>query len=338
MKKNSFAQSAQGFSILEMLLAMSITLGITATLFYFFKQSQESFVVESARTDMNQNFRAALDLMSRDIQAAGAGIPMFLGPIAGKDGGGTNPNPALNPPDTLLILFGNANVNPVAVKAESGYPAPSTATSTIYTEIPTTAFAAGTYILYSVAQARMQATNISDYAEFALFSLPSTSAVTNLTSGGTVIGRQLTPTPFSLAPSGDATYWDHTLSFPSSSSLRVVPLDEVIEYMVDTEAMELRRNRNRSGWVSVARGISNLQIRYQIETYDSGTGAFTSSWVTQVNQSSTNNRALIRNVEVTLFGQTQMAGAGDRTGQRFVSQSLEVTPRNLVLPGFAPNR
>jgi type II secretory pathway pseudopilin PulG len=336
--KNSFTQSAQGFSILEMLLAMSITLGITGTLFYFFRQSQESFVVESARIDMNQNFRAALDLMSRDIQAAGAGIPMFLGPIAGKDGGGTDPNPALNAPDALLLLYGNANVSPVVVKAESSYPAPSTSTSTIYTEIPTTAFAAGNYILYSVAQARMEAENIADYAEFSLFSLPSTSAVADLSIGGIVIGRQLTPTPFSLAPSGDPTYWDHTLSFPSSSSLRVVPLDEVIEYMVDTTAMELRRNRNRAGWVSVARGVSNLQIRYQIETYDAGTETFTSSWVTQVNQSATNNRALIRNVEVTLFGQTQMAGAGDGTGQRFVSQTVEVTPRNLVLPGFAPNR
>jgi hypothetical protein len=120
--------------------------------------------------------------------------------------------------------------------------------------------------------------------------------------------------------------------------LSVVPLDEVIEYMVDTTSMELRRNRNRSGWVAVARGVSNLQIRYQIENYDATTETFSTSWVDQVNQASNNNRALIRGVEITLFGRTQMTGAGDGQGQRYISQTLDVAPRNLNLPGFAPNR
>jgi type II secretory pathway pseudopilin PulG len=204
----------RGFSILEMLVAMSITIGLTGTLFYFFKQSQDTFVVESARTEMNQNFRAGLDLMARDIQAAGAGIPFFLGPVAGKDGGGTNSNPSLNPPDTLLLVYGNSSVSPVAVKAQGSFPAPTGPTSTIYTDIPTTAFGVGNYILYSVAQPQMHATNLSDYAEFALFSLNSASDIANISSGGTVIGRQLTPTPFSIYPTGDTTYWDHTMAFP----------------------------------------------------------------------------------------------------------------------------
>ncbi len=326
----------QGFSILEMLIAMSITIGLTGTLFYFFKQAQDTFVVNSARSDLNQNFRAALDLMARDVQAAGAGIPLFLGPVASKDGGGSNANPSLNPADSILILYGNSNVSPVAVKATSTFPAPTSTTSTIYTDIPTTTITAGNYILYTVAQPQMQATNITDFAEFSLFNLASDSTITNVSSGGTVIGRQLTPTAFSL--NSDANYWTHTMSFPSSSSMRVVPLDEVIEYTVDTASSELRRNRNRSGWVSVARGIYNLQIRYQIETFDASTSTYTPSWVNQVNQADTNNRALIRAVEITIFGRTQMTGDGDKQGQRSISQTLEVTPRNLVLPGFAPNR
>ncbi|MBL8204277.1 MAG: hypothetical protein JNM09_08605 [Blastocatellia bacterium] len=326
----------RGFSILEMLVAMSITVGLTGTLFYFFKKAQDTFVVDGARTDLNQNFRAALDLMARDIQAAGAGIPMFLGPIASKDGGGTNTNPSLNPTDSILLLYGNSNVSPVTVKASTSYPAPTSSSSTIYTDIPTTAFAPGNYVLYSVAQPQTQATNISDYAEFSVFNLASGSAIVDLTSGGITVGRQLTPSAFSL--NSDTTFWDHTMSFPSSSSLRVVPLDEVIEYTVDTTTMELRRNRNRSGWVSVARGIFNLQIRYQLETFDSATNTYSSSWVSEVAQSATNNRALIRAVEITIFGRTQMSGDGDKQGQRSIAQTLEVTPRNLVLPGFAPNR
>ena len=326
----------QGFSILEMLIALSITIGLTGTLFYFFKRAQDTFIVDSSRTDLNQNFRAALDLMARDVQAAGAGIPLFLGPIAGKDGGGNNANPSLNEPDSILILYGNSSVSAVSVKATSTFPAPTTSASPIYTDIPTTAFAPGNYVLYTVAQPQMQATNVTDFAEFSLFNLASDSAITSVSSGGTVVGRQLTPTEFSL--NSDANYWNHTMSFPSSSSLRVVPLDEVIEYNIDTASSELRRNRNRSGWVSVARGIYNLQIRYQIESFDAATSTYVPSWVSQVNQADTNNRALIRAVEITIFGRTQMSGDGDKQGQRSISQTLEVTPRNLVLPGFAPNR
>ncbi len=327
---------SQGFSILEMLFAMSITIGLTGTLFYFFKQSQDVFVVESARTEMNQNFRAALDLISRDIQAAGAGIPLFMGPIAGKDGGGTNANPSLNPSDSFLILYGNGSVTPVSVKATGSHPAPTGTSSPIYTDIPTTAFTTGNYLLYTVAQSQMQAANLTDYAEFSLFTIANSTDITNISSGGTVIGRRLNPTVFSL--NSDATYWNHTLSFPSTTSLSVVPLDEVIEYMVDPTSSELRRNRNRAGWVAVARGIYNLQLRYQLEIYDDTTGDFTTTWVDQVNQAANNNRALIRAMEVTLFGRTQMTGVGDGQGQRAVSQTLEVAPRNLNLPGFAPNR
>ena len=326
----------RGFSILEMIIAMSITVGLTGILFYFFKSAQDTFVVDGARTDLNQNFRAALDLMARDVQAAGAGIPTFLGPIAGKDGGGSNANPGLNPADSILILYGNSNVSPVSVKATGAFPVPTSDSSTIYTDIPTTPIVAGNYILYTVTQPQIQAANVTDFAEFSLFNLASSSAIADITSGGVVVGRQLTPTPISL--NSDATYWNHTMSFPSSTSLRIVPMDEVIEYTVDSASSELRRNRNRSGWVSVARGIYNLQIRYQIETFDAVSNTYTPSWVDQVNQSATNNRALIRAVEITIFGRTQMTGDGDKQGQRSISQTIEVTPRNLVLPGFAPNR
>lgn len=333
MKRNTYEQ---GFSILEMLVAMSITIGLTGTLFYFFKQSQEAFVVESARTEVNQNFRAALDLIARDIQSAGAGIPQFLGPVAGKDGGGSNSDPSLNSPDTLLLLYGNSSVSPVAVKSTSTYPAPTNTASPIYTDIPTTPFSSGNYVLYTVAQPQVQASDISDNAEFSIFSIASSSDITTISSSGIVIGQRLNPTAFSL--NSDATYWNNTMSFPSSTSLNTVPLDEVIEYMVDTASLELRRNRNRSGWVTVARGINNLQLRYKLETYNTTTGAFDTSWVDQVNQAASNNRALIRSVEVTLFGRTQMTGAGDRQGQRAIAQTIEVAPRNLNLPGFAPNR
>jgi hypothetical protein len=90
--------------------------------------------------------------------------------------------------------------------------------------------------------------------------------------------------------------------------------------------------------VAVARNITNLQLQYWIEHVDQGTGAVTQSYVDQVGTSATNNRSLIRSIRVAITGQSQMARVADGQGQRTVSQTIEVTPRNLVLPGFVLNR
>jgi prepilin-type N-terminal cleavage/methylation domain-containing protein len=317
-------QSQNGFSLIEMMLAMSLTIALTGVVFSLMRKGQQAFVVEGSRSELTQNFRAASDLISRDIQAAGAGIPGFLGPIAGIDGTGTNP-------DVLMVMYGNSTFTPVNVTVP-----PTALSSNITTDIPLTAFTSGDYFLYTVAQPQDASGNISDYAEFRAFSLNlTTTPVTNITNG-----RVLTPTAKDMNFSGQGTgYWDATVEAPSSSALRVAKVDEVIQYRLLQASRELQRNRNNSGWVTVARGISNFQLRYKTEKMNTGTGTFDPFvWQDQVLKSDVSNRALIRSVEVTITAQTQMAMDMDKQGQRFLSDTFEVTPRNLALPGFIPNR
>ena len=320
----------QGFSILEMLLAMSITIGLTGTIFYFIQKGQVTYTVEGARSDMQQNFRAAVDLISRDIQAAGAGIPKFLGPILTKDGGGTTP-------DRILFLYGNPDFSQATV---AGPVASSTAQITAMdtsTATPSSYVVGKTYLLYN--QAKVQSplpTDVTDFAEFSVFSIAASGDIVSVTGG-----KKITPTVSgTLSTYLSGSTWSHTMSFPSGSDLAVVELQEMVEYQIDSVNKTLQRNQNQTGWVDVARGITDLQFAYGIETVDNSTtpATFPESVVDNVVQSASNNRALIRRVRVTLTGQTQMATDPDHLGQRAVSLYVTVAPRNLVLPGFVPNR
>ena len=61
----------QGFTIIELIMAMAITLVVMATVFSTFKSQQDSYVVQSQISATQQNLRAALFMISRDIQMAG---------------------------------------------------------------------------------------------------------------------------------------------------------------------------------------------------------------------------------------------------------------------------
>ena len=311
--------------MIEMVLAMTLTMILTGVVFSLMRKGQQSFVVEGARSELNQNFRAAADLISRDIQAAVAGIPGFLGPLAGIDGG-TNP-------DVLMVMFGSSPTvfTPVDVTVP-----PTGATPTITTATPIVDFTSGDYLLYTVAQPQDNSVDISDYAEFRPFRLNLTSNPVVTITGGKVI----TPIAKGLNFDGQATsFWDITHNTPTSNSLRIAKIDEVIQYRLLVASREFQRNRNNSGWVTIARGITDFQLKYKTERINSTTGVFESSaWEDQILKSDVNNRALIRSVQVTLTARTQMGMDIDKQGQRFISDTFDVTPRNLALPGFVPNR
>jgi prepilin-type N-terminal cleavage/methylation domain-containing protein len=60
-----------GFTIVELLVAMSISLIVMAAIFSTFKSQQDSYVVQSQVSVTQQNLRAALFMITRDIQMAG---------------------------------------------------------------------------------------------------------------------------------------------------------------------------------------------------------------------------------------------------------------------------
>ena len=65
------ARSMAGFTIIELLVAIALGLIILASLFRTFKVQQDSYVTQDQISAMQQNLRAAMYLITRDLQMAG---------------------------------------------------------------------------------------------------------------------------------------------------------------------------------------------------------------------------------------------------------------------------
>jgi type IV pilus assembly protein PilW len=70
MKKN-MRRTDKGFTLIELMIAMAITLVVMGAIFMTFKSQQDSYVVQDQVTRMQQNLRGAMYVMTRDIQMAG---------------------------------------------------------------------------------------------------------------------------------------------------------------------------------------------------------------------------------------------------------------------------
>lgn len=83
-KGNSYipVRSEKGFSIVELLVAMAISLLVLASVYSVFRSQQKSTVVREQINMMQQNLRAGMTVMTRDIRMAGYIHPVITAPLA----------------------------------------------------------------------------------------------------------------------------------------------------------------------------------------------------------------------------------------------------------------
>ena len=67
----------KGFSLVELMVAMTVTLIITGAVFQLVTAGKTAFRREPAMADRQQNIRVAMDLISQDLFQAGYGVPAF---------------------------------------------------------------------------------------------------------------------------------------------------------------------------------------------------------------------------------------------------------------------
>jgi len=70
-KKNQKRLTDQGFTLVELMVAMAISLVVMGAIFLTFKSQQDSYVVQAQITATQQNLRSAMYMLTRDIQMAG---------------------------------------------------------------------------------------------------------------------------------------------------------------------------------------------------------------------------------------------------------------------------
>ena len=81
-------KSQRGFSLLELLVATSIGLTVVLVMTSLFKTGMDATMRVTQRAETQQNLRAAIELMTKDISLAGAGLPS--GGLQLTTGGGSS--------------------------------------------------------------------------------------------------------------------------------------------------------------------------------------------------------------------------------------------------------
>ncbi len=61
----------RGFTLVEILITLLLASIVTAAIYKTFREQQKSYIVQEEVVEMQQNLRAALDIMSREIRMAG---------------------------------------------------------------------------------------------------------------------------------------------------------------------------------------------------------------------------------------------------------------------------
>jgi|SRR5882724_4653261 len=86
----STKSKARGFSLVELLVAVSLGLIVLAATTQLFKNGMDATLLVSQSSEMQQNVRATLNLISKDVSMAGSGLPS--GGLALPYGAGATPS------------------------------------------------------------------------------------------------------------------------------------------------------------------------------------------------------------------------------------------------------
>jgi prepilin-type N-terminal cleavage/methylation domain-containing protein len=96
--------NARGFSLIELLVTMAITIAITIGMFSFIHSARGIFEVDLEHTDIQQRARVATDALFRDLVMAGAGLQSPA--VAPYRRGSINPDmPGSAFPDRVSVLY-----------------------------------------------------------------------------------------------------------------------------------------------------------------------------------------------------------------------------------------
>ena len=333
-------KNEKGFSLLELMVAATLTVGLIGGIFALANRNQQVFVTESSVTDLNQNVRTAVDLLTRDIQCVGMGLPVSAGNFAAiyyKNG-------ASGAPDSILLLNGNPSA-PVAT-----FDSRSTANTEILLTVPPDVVRTGTgtsttfsytnydkttkpiYKTYSTSDPRQYL--IYDDTRSMLFQLRSNGTIT-----GTGASERLKLQYDGTKYQNPATLFGTTIGTGEpvySSATNVALIESTVAYKVDTTKRELMRTDDFQNWYTVARGIVNFQVQYRIlrraageiieekvtDTPGDGTDAAPSGELT--------SRRDIHSLIITIVAETPDV-ASNNPSYRRVTQKFEIAPRNLNL-------
>jgi hypothetical protein len=261
---------------------------------------------------MNGNMRMAVDLLTRDVQSAGMGLPRVNGSFAAilyKDG-------TSGAADSLLMVNGD----PYAPDADVNT---YTSTSNQFLSVKPVEVngTSMTYVVNGVTK-NIYRSYTSDPKLYLCYD-DTKAKIFRLSQNGTIDGTGQLDLRYTT---GSANFWSPASSFGSSidtgdpdwPNSKITMLGSLIGYRLNTTTHELERTEDLTNWYAVARGIVDIQVQYRVTSAINTPTAAPS------------NRREIRAVIFTITAETADLPTTSKN-YRLTVQQFEVTPRNFNL-------
>ena len=344
-------ESERGFSLIEVLISMVVTLIVMAAVFGLLTRGQRSFQREPEVADLQQSARTALDLVTKDILQAGAGLPPEFPAFSRINGAGDSA-----PTDVLEIIgtfqsAGNVYLEPEQVRDVdngTGVVTLIEATTNLTMDDPLTAnIDEGMVLIYNnAANVDTSGAAVPRVPQWALAQV--TAVAQPIPTGATVtLDYNKYPNAYSrlLTPGlpDDTFQWNvATAQMPMISRVSVVryttQLDALGTYSGPPPQI-LMRETDFSGNLQAVSYLENFQIRYvigvtaPIEQDGPPDPAFDLAGVVLTAENtlaSVRISITARSVTAGLEGASEGAMVGDRQDD-FIRKtfSTNVNPRNL---------
>ncbi len=306
------SHSSRGFSLIELLVAMTVTLIVSGAVYGLLTAGKTAFRREPALTDRQQNIRVAMDLISRDVLRAGFGLPE-LAQVFTQDLDGVGPLGPENEESDELEIIAASDCPPLHVCKQSG--------SSIDTlEIPSSCYSLPSLVLAGNSQGNWGVY----WAE-----QPGGPG-----GGNNACQDQYEKNGHLVFPHGQNSEWNPPGGLPFTAQW--IMLGSVVRYRINVDAegvpnLERSNFGNKANpggqdpWEIVARGIEDLQLEYENAAGWSGSAGLVSNNNTIIRR--VRVRLSARALEANLQGQTTSA-VGDAARGQLVT---EVAPRAAAI-------
>jgi prepilin-type N-terminal cleavage/methylation domain-containing protein len=343
----------RGFTLIELLVAIALGLVVMASMASLFKTGLNAMVLVTQRTETQQNMRAAVDLMVKDISMAGAGLPSGgiqlpngNGAMASKfgcDQAGTCHVPAFNYPNSNymygIIPGFNNGVENNAVVAAAPPPILNDSITVIYADYN---FPLWEYDITFPAPGNGGAIALAPNAAFVpappLITAPGGIQVGDLimlsNSLGTAVGEVTNLSPASIT-FADADALNINQNGAAQNNIKTISggantvayrLFAVTYYLAvpgNGDTPRLMRQVNGLNPVPVADNIINLQFAY--DTYNQQSGALDANQTDPIGAGESPN--LIQKINIVRMGQSIVTSA-NKSQNMYLATS--VSARNMA--------
>lgn len=311
----------RGFSVIELTIGAMLTVGMMGVVFSLVNRNQQVFLSETGTTDMNENVRTAVDLMTRDVQSAGMGLPRTNGNFAAiyyVDGASAAPDSIMivngDPyaPDADITTYDSTN-NEFLCPLPAGVVVTGTGGSTTMTYLAN-GVTRNIYENYA-NDARMYVCYDDKLAK--VFQINANSQI----DGTGQLSIMHNPSVFWSPASTFGSAID--TGDPDYANAKLCMLNSMVAYRLNAATHELERTEDLVNWYAIARGIVDIQIQYftiaVANPPDLGSLAPAPA-----------NRRNIRAVTITIVAETADLPSNSKNYRRVVLQ-FQATPRNFNL-------